>query len=150
MCLGTFVPTALEQLKVATQLEPRDPWVWEWLALAYLKLKDRRLGVEAIDRVIGLAPGSFRLQLTMGSIDAALAALANAGARVISTGGAPVRMSFGGRPWQLSVVSDANNLFLIVQQAPPPVQSASASFMTSSDLPSMMASEVSASPAHMR
>ena len=76
-------------------------------------------------------PGSFRLQLTMGSIDAALATLANAGARVISTGGVPVRMSFGGRPWQLSVVSDANNLFLIVQQAPPAVQSASALFMTS-------------------
>jgi len=63
-------------------------------------------------------PGSFRLQLTMGSIDAALATLANAGARVISTGGVPVHMSFGGRPWQLSVVPDANNLFLIVQQAP--------------------------------
>ena len=66
-------------------------------------------------------PGSFRLQLTMGSIDAALATLKDAGARVISTGGVPVRMSFGGRPWQLSVVADANNLFLIVQQAPPPV-----------------------------
>jgi catechol 2,3-dioxygenase-like lactoylglutathione lyase family enzyme len=63
-------------------------------------------------------PGSFRLQLTMGSIDAALATLKNAGARVISTGGVPVHMSFGGRPWQLSVVPDANNLFLIVQQAP--------------------------------
>jgi pimeloyl-ACP methyl ester carboxylesterase len=59
-------------------------------------------------------PGSFRLQLTMGSIDAALATLSNAGARAISTGGVPVRMSFGGRPWQLSVVPDANNLFLIV------------------------------------
>jgi catechol 2,3-dioxygenase-like lactoylglutathione lyase family enzyme len=64
-------------------------------------------------------PGSFRLQLTMGSIDAALAALRGAGAHVISTGGVPVHMSFGGRPWQLSVVPDMNNLFLIVQQAPP-------------------------------
>jgi len=69
-------------------------------------------------------PGSFRLQLTMGSIDAALATLRNAGARVISTGGVPVRMTFGSRPWQLSVVPDANNLFLIVQQAPPPVSTA--------------------------
>ncbi len=76
-------------------------------------------------------PGSFRLQLTMGSIDVALATLANAGARVISTGGVPVRMSFGGRPWQLSVVPDANNLFLIVQQAPAPVEPASAFFNTS-------------------
>ena len=76
-------------------------------------------------------PGSFRLQLTMGSIDAALATLANAGGRVISTGGVPVRMSFGGRPWQLSVVPDANNLFLIVQQAPAPIEPASAFFTTS-------------------
>jgi hypothetical protein len=65
-------------------------------------------------------PGSFRLQLTMGSIDAALATLATAGARVISTGGVPVHMSFGSRPWQLAVVPDVNNLFLIVQQAPSP------------------------------
>jgi catechol 2,3-dioxygenase-like lactoylglutathione lyase family enzyme len=65
-------------------------------------------------------PGSFRLQLTMGSIDAALATLRGTGARVISTDGVPVRMSFGGRPWQLSVVPDMNNLFLIVQQAPSP------------------------------
>jgi catechol 2,3-dioxygenase-like lactoylglutathione lyase family enzyme len=64
-------------------------------------------------------PGSFRLQLTMGSIDAALATLKDAGARVISTGGVPVSMTFGSRPWRLSVVPDANNLFLIVQQAPP-------------------------------
>ena len=63
-------------------------------------------------------PGSFRLQLTMGSIDAALATLATAGARVISTGGVPVHMSFGSRPWLLAVVPDVNNLFLIVQQAP--------------------------------
>lgn len=76
-------------------------------------------------------PGSFRLQLTMGSIDAALATLTSAGARVISTGGVPVHMSFGGRPWQLSVVPDANNLFLIVQQAPAGLQPASASFTTS-------------------
>ena len=76
-------------------------------------------------------PGSFRLQLTMGSIDAALATLSNAGARAISTGGVPVRMSFGGRPWQLSVVPDANNLFLIVQQAPAPAEPASAFFTTS-------------------
>ena len=65
-------------------------------------------------------PGSFRLQLTMGSIDTALATLKSGGAGVISTGGVPVHMSFGGRPWQLSVVPDANNLFLIVQQAPAP------------------------------
>jgi catechol 2,3-dioxygenase-like lactoylglutathione lyase family enzyme len=63
-------------------------------------------------------PGSFRLQLTMGSIDAALERLKRSGASVISTGGVPVSMTFGGRPWRLSVVPDPNNLFLIVQQGP--------------------------------
>jgi catechol 2,3-dioxygenase-like lactoylglutathione lyase family enzyme len=63
-------------------------------------------------------PGSFRLQLTFRDIDAALAGLKNAGSHVISTGGVPVRMTFGNRPWRLSVVPDPNNLFLIVQQGP--------------------------------
>jgi catechol 2,3-dioxygenase-like lactoylglutathione lyase family enzyme len=65
-------------------------------------------------------PGSFRLQLTVRDLDAALAGLKNAGSRVISTGGVPVRMTFGNRPWRLSVVPDPNNLFLIVQQGPLP------------------------------
>jgi pimeloyl-ACP methyl ester carboxylesterase/catechol 2,3-dioxygenase-like lactoylglutathione lyase family enzyme len=76
-------------------------------------------------------PGSFRLQLTVGSIDASLVTLKNSGARVISSGGVPVGMTFGGRPWRLAVVPDANNLFLIVQEAPPaePVDG----FFTTSD-----------------
>lgn len=64
-------------------------------------------------------PGSYRLQLTFRHIDAALAVLAESGLRTISTGGGPVRMTFGGgRPWQLAIVPDPSNLFLIVQQAP--------------------------------
>jgi catechol 2,3-dioxygenase-like lactoylglutathione lyase family enzyme len=63
-------------------------------------------------------PGSYRLQLSVKDIDAALGALRAAGGRVISTGGVPVRMTFGGRPWRLAVVLDLNNLFLIVQQGP--------------------------------
>jgi catechol 2,3-dioxygenase-like lactoylglutathione lyase family enzyme len=63
-------------------------------------------------------PGSFRLQLTFRDIDATLDALSHAGGRVISTGGVPVRMTFGNRPWRLAVVPDPNNLFLIVQQGP--------------------------------
>jgi catechol 2,3-dioxygenase-like lactoylglutathione lyase family enzyme len=61
-------------------------------------------------------PGSFRLQLTFRDIDATLATLKDAGNRVISTSGVPVRMTFGSRPWRLAVVPDPNNLFLIVQQ----------------------------------
>jgi len=63
-------------------------------------------------------PGSYRLQLTFRDIDATLAALEKAGSRTISTGGAPVTMTFGSRPWRLAVVPDPNNLFLVVQQAP--------------------------------
>ena len=47
-------------------------------------------------------PGSFRLQLTVRDLDAALAGLKNAGSRVISTGGVPVCMTFGNRPWRVS------------------------------------------------
>ncbi|MEO8256394.1 MAG: VOC family protein [Acidobacteriota bacterium] len=64
-------------------------------------------------------PGSFRLQLTFRNIDTALAALNRAGSRTISTGGVPVTMTFGNRPWRLAVVPDPSNLFLIVQQGPP-------------------------------
>ena len=63
-------------------------------------------------------PGSYRLQLTFRDIDTALDRLAAAGKRTISTGGHPVTMAFGGRPWKLAVVPDPDNLFLVVQQAP--------------------------------
>jgi catechol 2,3-dioxygenase-like lactoylglutathione lyase family enzyme/predicted enzyme related to lactoylglutathione lyase len=64
-------------------------------------------------------PGSYRLQLNVRDIDATLAGLSLAGGKVISTKGQPARMTFGGRPWRLAVV-DVNNLFLVVQQGPPP------------------------------
>jgi catechol 2,3-dioxygenase-like lactoylglutathione lyase family enzyme len=61
-------------------------------------------------------PGSYRLQLNVRDIDESLSVLKNSGARVISTKGAPVRMTFGANPWRLAVVQDSNNLFLVVQQ----------------------------------
>lgn len=63
-------------------------------------------------------PGSYRLQLTFRDIDVALDRLGAAGKRTISTGGQPVTMTFGSRPWRLAIVPDPDNLFLIVQQAP--------------------------------
>jgi catechol 2,3-dioxygenase-like lactoylglutathione lyase family enzyme len=64
-------------------------------------------------------PGSYRLQLTFRNIEATLAVLQAGGRRTISTSGVPVRMTFGGsRPWQLAIVPDPSNLFLIVQEAP--------------------------------
>lgn len=63
-------------------------------------------------------PGSFRLQLNVRDIDAALARMTSAGSTVISTGGVPVSMTFNTRPWRLAIAPDPNNLFLIVQQPP--------------------------------
>jgi catechol 2,3-dioxygenase-like lactoylglutathione lyase family enzyme len=61
-------------------------------------------------------PGSYRLQLNVRDIDETLTALKQSGARVLSTGGSAVRMTFASNPWRLAVVQDPNNLFLVVQQ----------------------------------
>jgi len=61
-------------------------------------------------------PGSYRLQLNVRDIDETLTALKQSGARVLSTGGSEVRMTFASNPWRLAVVQDPNNLFLVVQQ----------------------------------
>ena len=66
-------------------------------------------------------PGSFRLQLNVRDIDAALAGMTAAGSTVVSSNRAPVSMTFGSRPWRLAVAPDPNNLFLVVQQPPPAV-----------------------------
>ena len=64
-------------------------------------------------------PGSYRLQLTFRDIGAALDTFKRFGLGPITTGGAPIAMTFGGgRPWHLAIVPDPSNLFLIVQQAP--------------------------------
>jgi catechol 2,3-dioxygenase-like lactoylglutathione lyase family enzyme len=61
-------------------------------------------------------PGSYRLQLTLSDLDATLGAVRAEGSRVVSTGGVPVSMVFGSRPWRLAIAPDPNNLFLILQQ----------------------------------
>lgn len=76
-------------------------------------------------------PGSYRLQLTVRDLDTTLSALSAAGHQTISTGGVPVKMMFGNRPWRLAVVADPNNLFLIVQQGPLPLAPQDGSFTTS-------------------
>jgi len=68
-------------------------------------------------------PGSYRLQLDVRDIDAALAGLTSADSTVVSTGRAPVSMTFDARPWRLAIAPDPNNLFLVVQQGPPPAVS---------------------------
>jgi catechol 2,3-dioxygenase-like lactoylglutathione lyase family enzyme len=64
-------------------------------------------------------PGSYRLQLNVPDIESTIRRLKGAGGSVISTGGEPVSMTFGTRPWRLAVATDLNNLFLILQQRLP-------------------------------
>jgi hypothetical protein len=61
-------------------------------------------------------PGSYRLQLKVKDIDDTLRTLQAADSRVVSSGGQPVRMTFGGNPWRLGIAEDPNNLFLVLQQ----------------------------------
>ena len=48
-------------------------------------------------------PGAYRLQLNVDDVGATIDALKNSRSTVISTGGKPVRMTFG-RPWLLAAV----------------------------------------------
>ena len=100
------------EYRMATVRMPNSP-----LILEFMELKGAP-GVATRSRVQD--PGSFRLQLNVRDIDAALAGITASGGRVISSNRAPVSMTFGSRPWRLAIAPDPNNLFLVVQQPPPP------------------------------
>jgi catechol 2,3-dioxygenase-like lactoylglutathione lyase family enzyme len=97
------------QYRVRTATLPGSP-----LVLELIEFKDAGEARAISSRVQDA--GSYRLQLNVRNIDETLAALKQSGSRVISTGGLPVRMTFGANPWRLAVVQDPNNLFLVVQQ----------------------------------
>ena len=101
------------EYRMATVRMPSSP-----LLLEFMELKGAPAGTLTRSRVQD--PGSFRLQLNVREIDAALAGITASGSTVVSTNRAPVSMTFGSRPWRLAVVPDPNNLFLVVQQPPPP------------------------------
>jgi len=98
------------EYRVTTVRMPGSPLLLEFLELKGLPSATVSSRVQD--------PGSFRLQLNVRDIDAALAGLKSAGSTVISTGGVPVSMTFNTRPWRLAIAPDPNNLFLIVQQPP--------------------------------
>ena len=102
------------EYRMATVRMPNSP-----LLLEFMELKGAP-GVVARSRVQD--PGSFRLQLNVRDIDAALAGMTASGSTVVSSNRVPVSMTFGSRPWRLAVAPDPNNLFLVVQQPPPAVQ----------------------------
>jgi catechol 2,3-dioxygenase-like lactoylglutathione lyase family enzyme len=99
------------QHRVATVRMPNSPLVLEFIEFTR--------GPRAVTPSRVQDPGSFRLQLNVRDIDAALAGITAAGRTVVSTNRAPVSMTFGSRPWRLAIVPDPNNLFLVVQQPSP-------------------------------
>jgi predicted enzyme related to lactoylglutathione lyase len=107
MAMMGFPSTA--QYRVGTSTLPGSA-----LVLELIEFKDAGEAKAVSSRVQDA--GSYRLQLNVRDIDETLTALKQAGSRVISTGGLPVRMTFGANPWRLAVVQDPNNLFLVVQQ----------------------------------
>ena len=67
-------------------------------------------------------PGETRLQLRVADVDAAIAALTQAGGTVISTGGRPVEMPAGDATLKAGIVRDPDGLFLVLIEAPPASQ----------------------------
>ena len=66
-------------------------------------------------------PGSTRIQLQVRDVDAAIAALKQAGGAVVSTGGTTVELpGRGGATTKVAIVRDPNNLFLVLLQAAAP------------------------------
>jgi catechol 2,3-dioxygenase-like lactoylglutathione lyase family enzyme len=65
-------------------------------------------------------PGSTRIQLQVRDVDAAIAALKQAGGTVQTTGGKSMDLPAGPNTIKVAVVRDPNDLFVVLIQAPPP------------------------------
>ncbi len=65
-------------------------------------------------------PGSTRMQLRVADIDAAAAALVQAGGTFMSTGGAPLDLPAGNNTLKVGIVRDPDGLFIVLIQSPPP------------------------------
>ena len=64
--------------------------------------------------------GSTRVQLRVRDLDAAIAAFERFGGEVISTGGGPLALPAGNSTLRVAIVRDANSLFVVLIEAPPP------------------------------
>jgi catechol 2,3-dioxygenase-like lactoylglutathione lyase family enzyme len=65
--------------------------------------------------------GSTGIQLLVADIDAAAAALIEAGGTFVSTAGRPLDLPAGNSTMKAGIVRDPDDLFLVLIQAPPPV-----------------------------
>jgi len=64
-------------------------------------------------------PGATRIQLRVANIDAAVAALVQAGGTFISTGGKPLDLPAGNRSLKVGVVRDPDGWFIVLIDTPP-------------------------------
>jgi catechol 2,3-dioxygenase-like lactoylglutathione lyase family enzyme len=64
-------------------------------------------------------PGATRIQLRVANIDAAAAALVQAGGTFISTGGKPLDLPAGNRSLKVGVVRDPDGWFIVLIDTPP-------------------------------
>ena len=71
-------------------------------------------------------PGSTRIQLQVRDVDAAIAALKQAGGAVQTTGGSSMELPAGPSTIKVAMVRDPNDLFVVLIQAPPPAAAAPA------------------------
>jgi catechol 2,3-dioxygenase-like lactoylglutathione lyase family enzyme len=67
-------------------------------------------------------PGETRLQLRVADVDAAIAALTQAGGTFISTGGRPLELPAGNATLKAGIVRDPDGLFLVLIEEPPAPQ----------------------------
>jgi catechol 2,3-dioxygenase-like lactoylglutathione lyase family enzyme len=64
-------------------------------------------------------PGSTRIQLQVSDVDAAIAAFAKFGGKVVSTGGRSMDLPVGDNKLKVAIVRDPDNLFVVLIGAPP-------------------------------
>ncbi len=69
-----------------------------------------------------MSPGATRIQLRVADIDAAAAALVQAGGTFVSTGGRPLDLPAGNGTLKVGIVRDPDGLFVVLINAPPAQQ----------------------------
>jgi catechol 2,3-dioxygenase-like lactoylglutathione lyase family enzyme len=87
------------------------------LVIELIEFKDMRRNAE---RARLQDPGSTRIQLRVADIDAAAAAVINAGGTFVSTGGVPLDLPADNSTLKAGIVRDPDDLFLVLIQAAPP------------------------------
>jgi catechol 2,3-dioxygenase-like lactoylglutathione lyase family enzyme len=88
------------------------------LVLELIEFKDMRRRAE---RARPQDPSSTRIQLRVADVDAAAAAVVQAGGTFVSTGGRPLYLAAGDSTLKAGIVRDPDDLFLVLIQAPPAV-----------------------------